>query len=436
LSARQTDSSGAFIAQPGLSERLTVRQDRAVPDGDIEPGMADIDRLPCGIVARGDDMLATERSPIKDLDTSAVCVAVERLVKSFGAVKVISDLNVSFRAGAISVLLGSSGCGKTTILRCIAGLEEPNEGEIRIHDRRVFSSRERINVPPERRNLGMVFQSYAIWPHMTVYENVALPLKAHGVRSAEARPRVLEVLRLVGLEGLESRSATQLSGGQQQRVAVARCLVNQPDLILLDEPLSNLDAKLRIDMRGELRELQRRLNATMIFVTHDQEEAMSLADEIFLFRSGHLEQRGSGADLYRRPNTRYVAEFFGKANIFRAAMREMEGVEELIPIAHRADAAVRAIARGSFDGRAAAGRVSTCMVRPEAWRVEPPDEVGLPGRIETIMLLGDRLELQVETPLGRQCVVVLGYSPVHIGDRVSLSVKSDHVHFLPEEPET
>jgi iron(III) transport system ATP-binding protein len=378
-------------------------------------------------------MPTTDRSPAPASRASSASVTIERLDKSFGAVKVISNLNVSFRAGAISVLLGSSGCGKTTILRCIAGLEEPNTGEIRIHDRRVFSSGERINVPPERRNLGMVFQSYAIWPHMTVYENVALPLKAHGVGNAQARSRVLEVLNLVGLGGLEQRSATQLSGGQQQRVAIARCLVNQPELILLDEPLSNLDAKLRIGMRGELRDLQRRLNATMIFVTHDQEEAMSLADEIFLFRSGCLVQSGSGEDLYRRPNTRYVAEFFGKANIFRAIIRDGSGTEELVPLTQSREAA-SAIARGSLSSRAAAGGELICMVRPEAWIIGPAEGPGLSGLIEEIMLLGDRLELQVATPIGRQCVVVLGYSPVHIGDNVGLSVASDHIHFLPEEP--
>jgi len=356
-------------------------------------------------------------------------VAIQHLVKSFGEVEVISDLTVTFRAGAISVLLGSSGCGKTTILRCIAGLEEPSGGDIRIHDRTVFSSSQRINVPPERRDLGMVFQSYAIWPHMTVYENVVLPLRAHGVRSADARARVLALLQLVGLDGLAERSATQLSGGQQQRVAIARCLANQPKLVLLDEPLSNLDAKLRVGMRAELRELQRRLRATMIFVTHDQEEAMSLADEIFLFRSGRLEQSGPGSDLYRRPNTRYVAEFFGKANIFHAQVHVAVGGEEL-----RAASVPSAIATGSFADRVAAGPELLCMVRPEAWRLGPPDGAGLPGRIQEIMLLGDRLELQVETPIGRQCVVVLGYQTVDIGERVSLSVAPEHVHFLPEEP--
>ena len=369
------------------------------------------------------DPLSTQGS-----DGSAASVTIERLVKSFGTVEVISDLTVSFRAGAISVLLGSSGCGKTTILRCIAGLEEPSGGEIRIRDRTVFSSSRKINVPPERRDLGMVFQSYAIWPHMTVYENIALPLRAHGVPSAQAQARVAELLKLVGLEGLAERSATQLSGGQQQRVAIARCLANQPKLVLLDEPLSNLDARLRVGMRAELRDLQRRLDATMIFVTHDQEEAMSLADEIFLFRSGRLEQHGPGGELYRRPSTRYVAEFFGKANIFRATLHDVSGTQELRPAS-----TPTAIAIGSFAGRAAAARDLVCMVRPEAWRIGPTEGAGLAGRVEEIMLLGDRLELQLDTPIGRQCVVVLGYQPVGIGDRVSLTVTPEHVHFLPEE---
>ena len=359
----------------------------------------------------------------------ATSVQIEGLGKSFGDVEVISDLTVSFRAGAISVLLGSSGCGKTTILRCIAGLEEPSGGDIRIHDRTVFSSRQHINVPPERRDLGMVFQSYAIWPHMTVHENVALPLRARGIRAADAQLRVRELLKLVGLDGLGDRSATQLSGGQQQRVAIARCLANHPKLILLDEPLSNLDAKLRVGMRAELRELQRRLDATMIFVTHDQEEAMSLADEIFLFRSGRLEQSGPGGELYRRPKTRYVAEFFGKANIFRAAVHSKGGADELCPVSAPAAISVGSFASGGEDGREIA-----CMVRPEAWRIGPPGGAGLSGRVAEIMLLGDRLELQVETPIGRQCVMVLGYATVRAGEEIGLTVASEHVHFLPDEP--
>jgi iron(III) transport system ATP-binding protein len=353
-------------------------------------------------------------------------VTIEGLSKSFSGNPVITGLDVSFRAGAISVLLGSSGCGKTTILRCIAGLEEPDEGEIRIFDRMVFSAHGKVQVLPEQRNLGMVFQSYAIWPHMTVRENVALPLRAHGVPAAEARKRVDELLRLVGLDGLGQRSATQLSGGQQQRVAIARCLANRPELVLLDEPLSNLDAKLRVGMRTELKQLQRALNATMLFVTHDQEEAMSLADEIFLFRDGRLEQSGPGSDLYRQPRTRYVAEFFGKANLFQSSVHSTSSQElELRPIGINT-----AISKGAALAAAGARPEQLCMVRPEAWQIGPPEGAGLPGRIEDIMLLGDRLELQVDTPIGRQVVVTLGYSRVAEGDNITLMAQPENVHFV------
>ncbi len=359
---------------------------------------------------------------------SEASVTIEGLSKSFAGNPVITDLNVSFRAGAISVLLGSSGCGKTTILRCIAGLEEPDDGEICIFDRTVFSARRQIQVLPEQRNLGMVFQSYAIWPHMTVHENVALPLRAHGVSPSETRERVQGLLKLVGLEGLGQRSATQLSGGQQQRVAIARCLANRPDLVLLDEPLSNLDAKLRVGMRWELKQLQRTFKATMIFVTHDQEEAMSLADEIFLFRGGQLEQKGAGSDLYRRPRTRYVAEFFGKANLFRAMVHPTQSQgHELKPIA------IDAVISKGLPAGAVADREQLCMVRPEAWRVGPPGAAGLAGRIAETMLLGDRLELQVDTPIGRQVVITLGYLQVAVGDEVTLSADPEHLHFLPDD---
>ncbi len=353
-------------------------------------------------------------------------VTVERLSKSFSGNPVIVDLDVSFRAGAISVLLGSSGCGKTTILRCIAGLEEPDRGEIRIFNRTVFSSPRKIQVLPEQRNLGMVFQSYAIWPHMTVHENVALPLRAHRVSSADTRQRVDELLRLVGLDGLGQRSATQLSGGQQQRVAIARCLANRPELVLLDEPLSNLDAKLRVGMRMELKQLQRTFNATMLFVTHDQEEAMSLADEIFLFHDGRLEQSGAGSELYRRPRTRYVAEFFGKANLLPSSVHITPSRDlELKPASSDA-----VISKGKALDAASAGQQRLCMVRPEAWQIGPAGGAGLPGRVTDITLLGDRLELQVDTPVGRQVVVTLGYSPAAVGDAMTLSAQAENVHFL------
>ena len=233
-----------------------------------------------------------------------------------------------------------------------------------------------------------------------------------------------ELLTLVGLDGLANRSATQLSGGQQQRVAIARCLANQPKLILLDEPLSNLDAKLRVSMRAELKELQRRLATTMIFVTHDQEEAMSLADEVFLFRSGQLEQHGPGAELYRYPRTRYVAEFFGKANIFDATIHDTAAGHELKLLTGHSP-----VAAGVF--KATLGEKVLCMVRPEVWRVGPAGGVGLPGEVADVTLLGDRLELTIETPIGRQSVIALGYTPVSPGENVTLSALAENVHFLP-----
>jgi len=232
--------------------------------------------------------LAGSRPPsTRGSDEPAASVAIERLTKSFGKVEVIADLTVSFRAGAISVLLGSSGCGKTTILRCIAGLEEPSAGDIRIHERTVFSSSQRINVPPERRDLGMVFQSYAIWPHMTVYENIALPLRAHGVRSSEAQARVADLLKLVGLDGLAERSATQLSGGQQQRVAIARALVTNPSVILADEPTGNLDTATSIEVMQLLQDLREKRKITVILITHEPDIA-AYGTRIIAVRDGAI----------------------------------------------------------------------------------------------------------------------------------------------------
>jgi iron(III) transport system ATP-binding protein len=350
-------------------------------------------------------------------------VEIENLTKRFGLVPVVDRLNVHMRSNAISVLLGPSGCGKTTTLRCIAGLEEPTSGSINIHGTIVFSDQKRINLPPEKRDLGMVFQSYAIWPHMTVYENIALPIRAHGGSAKVVRQRVDEVLSLVGLTEARDRSATQLSGGQQQRVAIARCLVTRPQLMLLDEPLSNLDAKLRVEMRKELKDLQRRTESTMIFVTHDQEEAMSLADEIFLFRSGQIVQHGPPQEVYRKPNNRYVAEFLGKANLIPVRTRKSADGLELTTTdgQHRLGAGDER--EGDWIG----------MIRPEAWLVGGSDGPGLRGRVTSLMFLGDRAELTVATPVGEQLVLLTGYNPVAVGDVVSLAVDRERMHLLPAE---
>lgn len=353
-------------------------------------------------------------------------VNIDRLTKSYGAVPVIPELSLNFREGAISVLLGPSGCGKTTILRCIAGLEEPSSGEIMIQNKIVYSSDKHTNLPPEKRDLGMVFQSYAIWPHMTVRENIALPLRARAASKERIDSEVTKVLDVVGLTGLAERGATNLSGGQQQRVAIARCLVSNPKLILLDEPLSNLDAKLRANMRVELRDLQERIKATMIFVTHDQEEAMSLADEIFLFNAGRLVQSGKPYELYRHPTTRYVAEFLGKANLIRTITRIHQGNIEVV------DSNLNfVISTGAFPDLR--GSSHLCMVRPEAWEVVRGANLGIPGKIERSVFIGDRHELLVDTSIGKQCVVTLGYDRHSVGDAVSLRVAPDRIQFMKEE---
>ncbi|MGR3911503.1 ABC transporter ATP-binding protein [Burkholderia sp. SR8] len=353
-------------------------------------------------------------------------VSINSLSKRFGDVVAIDDLTVQFRPNAITVMLGASGCGKTTTLRCIAGLEQPASGEILIDGRTVYSSARGIDLPPEKRDLGMVFQSYAIWPHLSVMENVALPLRARGIRPSDTNLRVRDTLAAVGLGQHIDRSAMQLSGGQQQRVSIARCLVADPRLILMDEPLSNLDAKLRVEMRHEIRSLQRRIGATIIFVTHDQEEAMSLADEIFLFDRGRIVQRGAPEELYFRPAVRYVAEFLGKANLFSVSLRANNGATEIVGGAGQ-------IVVEEFVQRGFVGENALCMIRPEAWHVGARSERGVPGTIRETSFIGDRRELRVDTPLGVQTVVTPGFERYADGDEVSLRVAPQHLHLLTGE---
>jgi iron(III) transport system ATP-binding protein len=242
---------------------------------------------------------------------------IEHLTKSFGGkppAKAIDDLSLEIESGEFLVLLGPSGCGKTTTLRCVAGLETAGEGRIEVGDATLFDSTRKINLAPEKRNLGMVFQSYALWPHMTVRRNIRYPLRARRMKDAERTGRVEEAAELVECSHLLDRYPGQLSGGQQQRIALARGLVARPDLVLFDEPLSNLDARLRDQVRGQLHELHGRLGFTAVFVTHDQSEALALADRIAVLRDGHLEQIGTPDTVYERPDTEYVADFLGMSN--------------------------------------------------------------------------------------------------------------------------
>ena len=253
---------------------------------------------------------------------SPPALALHGLRKTFGAVVAVDDVSLEAAPGEFLSLLGPSGCGKSTVLRMVAGLVEPDAGAI------VLSGRDITRVPVHRRNLGLVFQSYALFPHMTVFENVAFGLRRRRVAEAELRPRVERVLELVRLDQLGARHPRELSGGQQQRVALARALVTEPSVLLLDEPLSNLDALLRDEMRVELKRLQERLGATMIFVTHDQAEALTLSDRVVVMDHGRVEQVGRPDEVYRRPATGFVARFLGRANFLAGvvARRAPHGV--------------------------------------------------------------------------------------------------------------
>ncbi|MSP37626.1 MAG: ABC transporter ATP-binding protein [Deltaproteobacteria bacterium] len=253
-------------------------------------------------------------------------IRAHNLKKAFATqeekVSALNGIGFDVESGSFFTLLGPSGCGKTTTLRCIAGLERPDEGEIAIGDRTVFSSSQRIFIPGNKRDIGMVFQSYAIWPHMTVYGNVAYPLRARGRPRAEIEEKVHAALKLVGLEDFHDRLAPRLSGGQQQRVALARALVAEPSVLLLDEPLSNLDAKLRNQMRWELKDLQRRLGTTTIYVTHDQVEALAISDRIALMNKGQIAQIGTPREIYANPVNEFAADFIGAANIISGELSE------------------------------------------------------------------------------------------------------------------
>ncbi len=347
-------------------------------------------------------------------------IAVAHLSKVFGQAQVLRGIDETFADGEISVLLGASGCGKTTTLRCIAGLERPSAGAIEINGRVVYRDSPPVLVPVERRRIAMVFQSYAIWPHMTVFQNVSLPLRAAGTDRRSITRKVGEALDLVGLGALASRGATQLSGGQQQRVALARCIVSGSPVILMDEPLSNLDANLRIAMRTEIRNLQRRLGQMIVFVTHDQEEAMSIADTLYLMRDGAVLQKGAPRDFYENPQTRYAAEFLGRANIIAQFAREpAAGGAQL-----RLGDLVVPVLPGMPDG------ASLC-VRPEKWRAGPPDAPGtLAGRIVETRYVGDRVELVADTPAGRITVVEMSQQDRGVGDRVGLTVAARDVKWV------
>jgi ABC-type Fe3+/spermidine/putrescine transport system ATPase subunit len=325
---------------------------------------------------------------------SEIVLNAQNLIKHFGHVAAVNDVSFTVGQGEVVTLLGPSGCGKTTTLRLVAGLEKPEAGEIEIHGRVVFSVKRRISVPPEKRGLGMVFQSYAIWPHKTVFQNVAYPLILRKVKSGEIKRRVEETLELVGLSGLGERPATLLSGGQQQRVALARSLVFSPSLLLLDEPLSNLDAKLRTQMRVELIRLQQQLSVTMLFVTHDQIEAMTLSTRLAVMNQGSIEQIGPVKEVYERPQTPFVEDFLGRIIRFDGTVLDKTGDDLLVEVGSAPGHRLRIEAEeNSLD----VGHKVVVAIRPEDVRLQKDgggaSQNALKCVVERVIYLGGECEL-------------------------------------------
>ena len=324
--------------------------------------------------------------------SSPQAVRLDRVTVRYRDVVAVENVSLALAAGEILALLGPSGCGKTTLLRSIAGFV-PHSGEIHIGARRM------TRVASHRRNIGMVFQDYALFPHRTVAQNVGFGLKMRGLGRAAVLPQVAEMLSLVGLEGYEERMARQLSGGQQQRVALARALVIKPAVLLLDEPLSALDKKLREEMRGELKRIQRLTGVTTIFVTHDQDEALALADRLALMHRGSLLQSGAPEEVYRGPANQFVAEFLGAANRAHAACREVDAGSTLLELPGAGF--IRTTAR---PGELSVGQSVTLYVRPEQIRVtseHAADRVeGLPAALVGRIYLGRHCELTLQLRSG------------------------------------
>ena len=363
---------------------------------------------------------------------SKIAVSLRGLWKTYpGSNKpAVQNLSLNVHDGEIVTLLGPSGCGKTTTLRMVAGLETPDAGDIFFGDQAVVVTSRRFSLPPNKRNVGMVFQSYAIWPHMTVEQNVAFPLKARRVPKREIVERVQRALDLVGLSGFEDRPGPLLSGGQQQRVAFARALVTEPRVLLLDEPFSNLDAKLREQMRISVKLLQKRLSVAMLFVTHDQIEALSLSNRIALMNFGMVQQQGEPRVLYESPVNEFVRDFVGRTVLFKGQVQSSNPSGQIaIAIAGGRDCVV--FGRSYNPNGIKNGDPVFIAVRPEDVEIQPALSATMPsgisaGTVKTTLFVGERVEYQVEVDdQGLMMVYGERHQPIDEGRRVWLKLRPE-----------
>jgi putative spermidine/putrescine transport system ATP-binding protein len=362
---------------------------------------------------------------MRDTGPAAADLVLRGLRKTYGATVAVAEVSLALTKGEMLALLGPSGCGKTTTLRMVAGFVEPSAGEI------LLDGADITRVPANRRDTGMVFQSYALFPHMTVRCNVEFGLRAHRVPDAELKRRAAAALEMVGLEGLAERYPRQLSGGQQQRVALARVLVLRPKLLLFDEPLSNLDAKLRVQMRQEIRRLQKESGITALFVTHDQDEASALADRVAVMNAGRVEQVGTAEEVYNVPASRFVADFIGTSNLIEG--EAVESRDGMVRVRTAGGEALQA------RGAAAPGVRGALCIRPEKADLVGEGTPGaLPGRIVSAVRTAGMMEYAVLLPSGTSLTVQEqlrhGVSPRPQGTPIGVLLRGEDLRFLPDPP--
>jgi iron(III) transport system ATP-binding protein len=366
-------------------------------------------------------------------DSSRVTLFIRNLSKIFAGrheqVQALDDVSLDIREGELFTLLGPSGCGKTTTLRCVAGFEKPSSGTID------FLGRDFTSIPPFRRNIGMVFQSYALFPHLSIFENVAYGLRIRKLSHGDIEQRVKRIIKMVGLEATQKRKPSELSGGQQQRIALARALVYDPQLLLLDEPLSNLDAKLRVYMREEIRRIQQQAKVTTIYVTHDQEEALSISDRIAVMHAGKVSQVGSPDEIYENPNTIRVADFIGQANFLDCRIRQ-----EAVPALTFRTGERITLANSSVNIRNYQHQAGILFVRPEQMEIsaDPDHPNSLRGEVKVILYLGSVVRYYIEIFQNQEPQEILvdqdrRVQGVGVGDTVAVLVHGQEAKLFPKE---